>query len=207
MPAMTPALFRIEEGSTAIRGRSSPKLKDAGYDRSVGACFERAPATCWRATASSARRSPAPEPALSSSNRRAASTPHCNAAPTFSYADYERNLDGAPSKSCEPSLCVWARVMSRPTDDRAIVDAGLKAPPSTLARRPSATNLPPPTSAPPTSTAASASRAPPTGRDRRQNPPRPRPLRPTVNLYDWYVGVRGNRVEQLWPITARGAVY
>jgi 3-hydroxy-D-aspartate aldolase len=27
---------------------------------------------------------------------------------------------------------------------------------------------------------------------------------PTVNLYDWYVGIRGNRVEQLWPITARG---
>ena len=30
---------------------------------------------------------------------------------------------------------------------------------------------------------------------------------PNVNLYDWYVCVRGNRVEQLWPITARGAVY
>ena len=30
---------------------------------------------------------------------------------------------------------------------------------------------------------------------------------PTVNLYEWYVCVRGNRVEQLWPITARGAVY
>src|SRR5262249_46602725 len=30
---------------------------------------------------------------------------------------------------------------------------------------------------------------------------------PTVNLYDWYVCVRGNRIEQLWPITARGAVY
>ena len=30
---------------------------------------------------------------------------------------------------------------------------------------------------------------------------------PTVNLYDWHVCVRGNRVEQLWPITARGAVY
>jgi 3-hydroxy-D-aspartate aldolase len=34
---------------------------------------------------------------------------------------------------------------------------------------------------------------------------------PTVNLYDWYVGVRGlgtpaARVEALWPITARGAV-
>jgi D-serine deaminase-like pyridoxal phosphate-dependent protein len=30
---------------------------------------------------------------------------------------------------------------------------------------------------------------------------------PTVNLYDWYVGIRANRVEQLWRITARGAVY
>jgi len=30
---------------------------------------------------------------------------------------------------------------------------------------------------------------------------------PTVNLYDWYLCVRGNRVEQVWPITARGAVY
>jgi len=30
---------------------------------------------------------------------------------------------------------------------------------------------------------------------------------PTVNLHDWYVGIRGDRVEQLWPITARGAVY
>ena len=30
---------------------------------------------------------------------------------------------------------------------------------------------------------------------------------PTVNLYDSYVGIRSNRVEQLWPITARGAVY
>lgn len=27
---------------------------------------------------------------------------------------------------------------------------------------------------------------------------------PTVNLHEWYVGVRGNRVEALWPITARG---
>jgi 3-hydroxy-D-aspartate aldolase len=28
---------------------------------------------------------------------------------------------------------------------------------------------------------------------------------PTVNLHDWYVGVRKGRVESLWPITARGA--
>jgi 3-hydroxy-D-aspartate aldolase len=30
---------------------------------------------------------------------------------------------------------------------------------------------------------------------------------PTVNLYDWYVCVRNDRVEQLWPITARGVVH
>ena len=30
---------------------------------------------------------------------------------------------------------------------------------------------------------------------------------PTVNLYDWYVGIRHDRVEALWPITARGAGY
>jgi D-serine deaminase-like pyridoxal phosphate-dependent protein len=47
----------------------------------------------------------------------------------FMDADYGRNLDrdGTPTKAFEPSLFVWATVMSRPTDDRAIVDAGLKA--------------------------------------------------------------------------------
>src|SRR5712691_7693677 len=44
-------------------------------------------------------------------------------------ADYGRNLDhdGAPTTAFEPSLFVWATVMSRPAEDRAIVDAGLKA--------------------------------------------------------------------------------
>ncbi len=44
-------------------------------------------------------------------------------------ADYRRNRnrDGAPTKAFEPSLFVWATVMSRPAEDRAIVDAGLKA--------------------------------------------------------------------------------
>jgi 3-hydroxy-D-aspartate aldolase len=44
-------------------------------------------------------------------------------------ADYGRNLnrDGAPTRAFEPSLFVWATVMNRPTGDRAIVDAGLKA--------------------------------------------------------------------------------
>ena len=29
---------------------------------------------------------------------------------------------------------------------------------------------------------------------------------PTVNLYDWFVCIRNDRVETLWPIVARGAV-
>ena len=45
-------------------------------------------------------------------------------------ADYGRNRDrdGEPTKAFEPSLFVWATVMSRPAEDRAIVDAGLKTP-------------------------------------------------------------------------------
>ena len=44
-------------------------------------------------------------------------------------ADYSRNLDrdGAPTKAFAPSLYVWATVMNRPAQDRAIADAGLKA--------------------------------------------------------------------------------
>jgi 3-hydroxy-D-aspartate aldolase len=45
----------------------------------------------------------------------------------FMDADYGRNFDrdGQPTHAFEPSLFVWATVMSRPTDERAIVDAGL----------------------------------------------------------------------------------
>jgi 3-hydroxy-D-aspartate aldolase len=30
---------------------------------------------------------------------------------------------------------------------------------------------------------------------------------PTVNLHDWIVAVRGGRVEGVWPIDARGAIF
>ena len=30
---------------------------------------------------------------------------------------------------------------------------------------------------------------------------------PTCNVHDWYVGVRNGKVEQVWPITARGLAY
>jgi len=42
-------------------------------------------------------------------------------------AGRNHDRDGTPTKGFEPSLFVWATVMSRPAEDRAIVDAGLKA--------------------------------------------------------------------------------
>jgi 3-hydroxy-D-aspartate aldolase len=47
----------------------------------------------------------------------------------FMDADFGKNRDhdGKPTKAFEPGLYVRATVMSRPTEDRAIVDAGLKA--------------------------------------------------------------------------------
>ena len=74
--------------------------------------------------------SPAPAPARSSSRRRAASIPSCNAARTSSWTPITAATSTAtarPTRAFEPSLFVWATVMSRPTAERAIVDAGLKA--------------------------------------------------------------------------------
>jgi 3-hydroxy-D-aspartate aldolase len=128
----------------------------------------------------------------------------------FMDADYGRNLDhdGAPTKAFEPSLFVWATVMSRPTQDRAIVDAGLKA----LAFD----SGPPLVCDEPAATYERASdehgRLGISGATNRLGLGDkirlvPGHCDPTVNLYDWYVGIRSGRVEQLWPITARGAVY
>jgi 3-hydroxy-D-aspartate aldolase len=128
----------------------------------------------------------------------------------FMDADYGRNLDrdGAPTRAFEPSLFVWATVMSRPAEERAIVDAGLKA----LAFD----SGPPLVWDEPAATYERASDehgrlavTAATNRLRIGDKIRlvPGHCDPTVNLYDWYVGIRGNRVEAIWPITARGAVY
>src|SRR5437763_2952250 len=102
----------------------------------------------------------------------------------------------------------WATVMSRPTEDRAIVDAGLKAlafdsGPPLVCDQPAATYE----RASDEHGRLGISGA--TNRLRIGDKMRlvPGHCDPTVNLYDWYVGIRANRVEQLWPITARGAVY
>lgn len=107
----------------------------------------------------------------------------------------------------EHSLFVLTTVMSVPAADRAIVDGGLKA--------------------------YSAEKGPPwvhgladveaigvsDEHGKLKLGPNAKPLRrgdkvmlipghcdPTINLHDWYVGVRKGRVEALWPISARGAV-
>ncbi len=128
----------------------------------------------------------------------------------FMDADYGRNLDrdGGETRAFEPSLFVWATVMSRPADDRAIVDAGLKAlgmdsgPPNVwdepAARFDRASDE---------HGRLTISGA--TNRLRLGDKIKlvPGHCDPTVNLYDWYVGVRNDRVEAIWPIVARGAVY
>ena len=98
--------------------------------------------------------------------------------------------------------------MSRPAEDRAIVDAGLRAlvfdsGPPTVWDEPAATYE----RASDEHGRLAVSTA--TNRLRIGDKIRliPGHCDPTVNLYDWYVCVRGNRVEQLWPITARGAIY
>jgi hypothetical protein len=70
-------------------------------------------------------------------------------------------------------------------------------------------NPPRPTSARPTSMAGSPYRPPPigSGSATRSGSSPATATRPPTNLYDWYVCGRGSRVEQLWPITARGAVF
>jgi 3-hydroxy-D-aspartate aldolase len=125
-------------------------------------------------------------------------------------ADYGRNLDreGAPTKAFEPSLFVWATVMSRPAADRAIVDAGLKAlafdsGPPIVCDEPAATYERGSDEHGRLVVSAATNRLNIGDKIRLI----PGHCDPTVYLYDRYVCIRDNRVEQIWPITARGAVY
>ena len=126
----------------------------------------------------------------------------------FMDTEYARigGLGGGRYTEFQHSLFVLSTVMSVPTRERAIVDAGLKS--------------------------YSAEKGLPWVHGREDVEvigvsdehgklalgPRAAPLAlgdrvllipghcdPTVNLHDWYVAVRRGRVEALWPITARGA--
>lgn len=127
----------------------------------------------------------------------------------FMDADYMKNLkpDGTPGSEFEHSLFVYATVMSRPTKDRAVLDAGLKAL-SVDSGMPGVVDM---------ADVEYIRASDEHGKLTLHDPGRALPLGskvrlvpghcdPTVNLYDWYVCYRNGRVEALWPITARGAV-
>lgn len=126
----------------------------------------------------------------------------------FLDVDYAKNLkaDGSAGTEFEHSLFVWATVMSHPTKDRAVLDAGLKAF-GVDAGLPVVLGMP---------DVEYVRAADEHGKLMLHDPARtltvgqklkviPGHCDPTVNLYDWYVGYRGDRVEALWPIVARGA--
>ena len=131
----------------------------------------------------------------------------------FMDADYAKNVaDGARNASpFEHALFVLATVMSTASGERAVVDAGHKAlsndsgfpvvrgRPDLRYHRPSDEHG--------VLEFDNVSSRPDVG-DRLTLIPGH--CDPTVNLYDWYVGVRGfdtpdARVEALWPVAARGA--
>jgi D-serine deaminase-like pyridoxal phosphate-dependent protein len=125
----------------------------------------------------------------------------------FMDADYQRNALAADQHHFEQSLYVVATVMSAPTRERAIVDAGLKAfafdsgPPVVYG----ADGLEYAKASDEHGVLAIAPAAPPPMiGDRLWLVPGH--CDPTVNLYDWIVGVRGTRVECVWPVAARGAL-
>ena len=107
----------------------------------------------------------------------------------------------------EQSLFILATVMSHPVPERAVVDVGLKAH-SVDSGMPSVVGIP----------GAEYLKASDehgvialrgTGRVDLGQKIRliPGHCDPTVNLYDWLVCYRGDRVEAIWPISARGAFY
>jgi len=125
----------------------------------------------------------------------------------FMDADYQKNALAPDQHHFEQSLFVVAAVMSVPVRERAIVDAGLKAfafdsgPPLVYG----AQGLSYVKASDEHGVIAVAPDA---------QQPRlgdrlwlvPGHCDPTVNLYDWIVGVRGTRVECVWPVAARGAL-
>jgi D-serine deaminase-like pyridoxal phosphate-dependent protein len=121
--------------------------------------------------------------------------------------DYARILgkDGKPVRTFEHSLFVLSTVISRPTKNRAVLDAGHKAHSM--------------------DSGLAGIAAPPGGRVTGQSDEHmvvalgeetpgfaigdqvrliPGHVDPTFNLHDWVVCVRGDTVEDVWPISARG---
>lgn len=126
----------------------------------------------------------------------------------FMDADYNRNDWDKGWPRFEQSLFVLATVMSAPAPDRAVVDAGLKAS-SVDSGMPQVHGLRGVEYVKASDEhgvlkVAEGAAAPKLGEKLLLIPGH---CDPTVNLYDWFVCVRKGRVEALWPVTARGALY
>jgi D-serine deaminase-like pyridoxal phosphate-dependent protein len=124
----------------------------------------------------------------------------------FMDADYARNEWSPPLPRFEHALFVLATVMSRPASERAVLDAGLKA--SSVD-----SGMPIVWERPGLQVVRVSDEHGVVEIGQGAAPPElgeklllvPGHCDPTVNLYDRFVCVRGDRVEALWPIVARGA--
>lgn len=133
----------------------------------------------------------------------------------FMDADYARNQrpDGKPYDAFEHALFVYATVMSTPIPERAVVDAGLKA----LAFDSGMPGVPGLAGAfyeRPSDEHGCLNVTASNVRPRLGDKVRliPGHCDPTVNLHDWYIGIRGMSgsrpiVECVWPVAARGALF
>ena len=125
----------------------------------------------------------------------------------FMDVDYGKNeWDGSPLARFEQSLFIWTTVMSVPTAERAVVEAGLKAV-SVDSGLPGVADYEGVeyVNASDEHGVLEMEGAMPfaLGQKIRLIPGH---CDPTVNLYDWLICVRDRRVEAIWPITARGAL-
>ena len=126
----------------------------------------------------------------------------------FMDVDYARNLDaaGQPVSTFRHALFVLATVISAPRAGVAVVDAGHKAiavdsgMPTPLATTGPALHRRQ-RRAWPHIEFGSETTSPKIGEKLRFIPGH---CDPTVDRFDWYVGIRKGRVECLWPISARG---
>jgi len=119
-------------------------------------------------------------------------------------ADYARNDPPPPFRQ---ALFVLATVMSVPRDGAAVVDAGHKALPTDsgmpLVWGRDGIRYEGPSDEHGRLVLEPGADRPKLGERLRLVPGH---CDPTVDRYDWYVGVRAGRVECLWPVTARGAM-
>ena len=126
----------------------------------------------------------------------------------FMDADYNRNAWEEGWPRFVQSLFVLATVMSAPSPDRAVVDAGLKASSvdsgMPLVHQRAGVEYAKASDEHGVLKIASGAKAPKLGEKILLVPGH---CDPTVNLYDWFVCVRKGKVEALWPVTARGALY